>query len=228
MTSQFFQLPTKKASMKYLGVITPSKGTRIYTRAAMGMPGSTEHLDELMYRILGYFMYEGVLVKIANDIYIRGTTVNSLFMNWKRALHLFWKNNLRLSAPKTVICPITTTVLGWIWSAGDISVSPHKINPLATADPPTTTKGLWAWIGAYKHIKACIPGYSALLADLEGMVAGKDSQEHFSWSDSLITKFRTAQHVLKDPKSITIPRPTDHLLITSDASVRNAGGYLAK
>ena len=45
MTKQFYQLPMESSSMKYLGVLTPYKGMRVYTRAAMGMPGSTEHLD---------------------------------------------------------------------------------------------------------------------------------------------------------------------------------------
>ena len=41
MTKQFFQLPMDKFStcMRYLGVLTPYKGMRVYTRAAMGMPG---------------------------------------------------------------------------------------------------------------------------------------------------------------------------------------------
>jgi hypothetical protein len=94
---------------------------------------------------------------------------------------------------------------------------------LATIDPPATNKGLRAWIGAYKHIKACIPGYSTLFADLESMVAGKESREHFTWSDSLIAKFHAAQNVLKNPKSITIPKPSDHLIITSDGFVSSSG-----
>ena len=50
--------------MKYLGVITPFKGLRVYTRAAMGMPGSTEHLDELMSRVMGDLMHEGKVIKL--------------------------------------------------------------------------------------------------------------------------------------------------------------------
>ena len=37
MTKQFFQLSMAKSSMKYLGTLTPFKGLRIYTRAAMGI-----------------------------------------------------------------------------------------------------------------------------------------------------------------------------------------------
>lgn len=223
MTSQFFQLPMKRSSMKYLGIITPFKGIRVYTRAAMGMPGSTEHLDELMYRVLGDMMYEGIVMKIADDIYVGGDTVKSLLRNWERVLHQFWKNNLRLSPTKTVVCPRNTTVLGWIWSAGDISVSPHKINPLALADLPKTVKGLRAWIGAYKHIKACIHGYSVLLSDLEAAVAGKDSHEKIAWTELLKAAFKNAQKTVQNPKSITIPKPSDHLVITNDGAVGNTG-----
>ena len=63
MTKQFFQLPMKKSSIKYLGILTPYKGVRVYTRAAMGMPGSTEHLDELMSRVLGDLMEQGIVKK---------------------------------------------------------------------------------------------------------------------------------------------------------------------
>ena len=68
MTKQFFQLPKQKPSMKYLDVLTPCKGLRVFTRAVMGMPGSTEHLDELMSRVIGDLMHQGRVMKIADDL----------------------------------------------------------------------------------------------------------------------------------------------------------------
>ena len=35
-------------------------------------------------------------------------------------------SGLTLSAPKTVICPKTVTILGWVWSEGKLSASSHK------------------------------------------------------------------------------------------------------
>ena len=40
LTRAFYQIPLSKASMKYCGVATPFRGIRVYTRSAMGMPGS--------------------------------------------------------------------------------------------------------------------------------------------------------------------------------------------
>ena len=98
MTKQFFQLPMLKSSMKYLGTLTPFKGLRVYTRAAMGMPGSTEHLDQLMSRVLGNLMREGIMIKLADDLYTGGNTIPDLLYNWERILQCLEANNLRLSA----------------------------------------------------------------------------------------------------------------------------------
>lgn len=223
MTDQFFQLPLAKAAMKYMGIVTPYKGIRCYTRAAMGMPGSSEFLDELMYRVLGELMHEGCLAKLADDLYIGGNTPEELLHNWQRTLEIFQVNNLRLSARKTIICPKTTVVLGWVWSQGQISVSPHKVTPLATSHYPETVKALRSWIGAFKHMKACISQYSALLSSLEEAVGGKDSRSKLVWTEELKMDFTQAQEALKNLKTITIPKPSDQLVIQTDGSVKNRG-----
>ena len=40
LTNAFYQIPLSRESMKYCGVATPFRGVRVYTRTAMGMPGS--------------------------------------------------------------------------------------------------------------------------------------------------------------------------------------------
>ena len=53
LTNAFFQIPLAKQSMKFCGIATPFRGVRVYTRCAMGMPGSETTLEELMCRVLG-------------------------------------------------------------------------------------------------------------------------------------------------------------------------------
>ena len=48
LTRAFYQIPLSKVSMKYCGVATPFRSIRVYTRSAMGMPGSETALGELM------------------------------------------------------------------------------------------------------------------------------------------------------------------------------------
>ena len=94
-----------KSSMKYLGTLTPYKGLCVYTRSAMGMPGSTEHLDELMSRILGDLVERGIVTRIADDLYTGGNYIADLLYNWEWILQRFEANNLLLSAPKNCGMP---------------------------------------------------------------------------------------------------------------------------
>ena len=40
LSRAFYQIPFARRSMKYCGMVTPFKGVRVYTRCAMGVPGS--------------------------------------------------------------------------------------------------------------------------------------------------------------------------------------------
>ena len=103
------------------------------------------------------------------------------------------------------------------------SQSPHTVTPLASSDPPKTVKGLRSWMGAFKHLRVCIPHYSPLLSELEAATAGKESRTRISWTKDLLSSFSNAQKALSDLKCITIPRPEDELIITSDGAVKAAG-----
>jgi hypothetical protein len=115
LTSAFYQIPLSQDSMKYCGVVTPFRGVRVYVRSAMGMPGSETALEELMCRVLGNLLEEGIVAKIADDLYCGSNTPQELLQNWGKVLQALHKCNLRLSAVKTVINPKSTTILGWIW-----------------------------------------------------------------------------------------------------------------
>ena len=110
----FYPIPLANSSMNYCGVATPFKGINVYTRSAMGMPGSETCFEELMSRVLGELIQEGCVAKIADDLYVGGNSPIEVLNNWSRVLSLRQKNNLRLSAAKTIICPRKAIVLGWV------------------------------------------------------------------------------------------------------------------
>ena len=152
LTKSFFQIPVDKSSMKYLATSTPFKGLRVYTRSAMGMPGSSEYLHELMSRVLGDFVQEGFVVLIADDIHVCGNSESEILRNWERVLERLSANNLSLSATKTIICPIKTIILGWLWNSGTLTPCAHKISALAVVDPPQTCSSMRSFIGAFKAL----------------------------------------------------------------------------
>ena len=81
LTSAYYQLPLAKESQKYCGVATPYWDVRVYTRTDMGMPGSETALRELMCRILGDRLKEGIIARLADDLYSGDDTPQELLEN---------------------------------------------------------------------------------------------------------------------------------------------------
>ncbi|KAL9978907.1 hypothetical protein ACROYT_G016491 [Oculina patagonica] len=230
LTSAFYQIPLSRDSMEYCGVATPFRGVRVYARSAMGMPGSETALEELMSRVLGDLLQEGIVAKIADDLYCGGNSPEELLQNWTKVLQALNKCDLRLSASKTVINPQSTTILGWIWNCGTLSASPHRIAALASCPAPDTVARMRSFIGAFKVFSRVIPGCSTLLAKLDDTVAGRESNETIQWTDDLTASFHNAQTALSNTRTISLPRPVDQLWIVTDGDgkLRVAGFFSAK
>ena len=108
LTSAFYQIPLAKDSIKYCGVATPFRGIRAYTRCAMGMPGSETALEELMCRVLGDCVQDGIAAKLADDLYCGGETPEDLLHNWQRILSAL---KLGHNCTLTVTIPTLPTLL---------------------------------------------------------------------------------------------------------------------
>ena len=209
LSSAFFQIPLKKGSLKYCGVVTPFRGVRVYTRCAMGMPGSETALEELMCRLLGDLLQEGVVAKMADDLYVGADTMEELVHNWRRVLHILHECGMGLAPAKTVICPKSTTILGWIWENGSIHASPHRISTLVTCEKPKTVGALRSFIGAYKVLSRVLPNCANYVAPFDDLVAGQMSSSSIVWSTELEESFSLAQRHLHTNKSIKLPTPTN-------------------
>jgi hypothetical protein len=177
-----------------------------------------------MNRILGQFIQEGIVSKLADDLYVGGDTWLELLDNWKRMLQALSKNNLGLSAPKTIVAPTSTVILGWIWSEGTLKASSHRVAALSAVERPQTVRGLRSFIGAYKSLSRVIKGYAEILHPLEKLVAGNKSNENIDWDENSSKQFRKAQDSLKDTKVIVIPRPEDSLVIVTDGATKHGLG----
>lgn len=91
-----------------------------------------------------------------------------------------------------------------------IHASPHRVAALASCEPPKNVRGLRAFIGSYKMLGRVLSGAATLLAPLESLTAGRQSQdETISWSDELLVRFRSCKEALSSNRSITLPKPDD-------------------
>ena len=227
LRDSFYQIPLEKSSMKWCGTQTPFRGLRCYAVSAQGMPGSSETLDEMLNTILGSLIREGSVAKIADDLYVGSyTDVGDLHDNWCKVLVIMRQNGLKLKSSKTHIAPESCQILGWDWNKGSISASSHKITPLATCEAPITTTAMRSFLGAYKVLNRVLKGCSSHLSDLEAAIAGKQKSDKIAWDDTLRNSFKKAQDALKTTSCITIPKPSDQLVITHDGSKVGIGAIL--
>ena len=223
LTQAFYQIPLSQSSLKYCGVLTPFRGILVYTRSAMGMPGSETALEEMMCRVLGDLIQEGCVTKLADDLCCGGDSPETLLSNWRCILESLDRCNLRLSPTKTIICPKSTTILSWVWSQDTLAASPHHIAMLSSCPPPQSAKGLRSFIGAYKVLGHMLPNCSDVVDPLECALTGLQSNDKLLWDENLTLKFKTAQEHLSRHKSIVLPCPSDILWIVTNGSVTKRG-----
>ena len=147
----------------------------------------------------------------------------SLFKTWEIVLSRLQQAGLRLSAPKTVILPMSTTLLGWEWSQGKLSASLHHVSSLAVCEIPKSVKSLRSYIGAYKVVSRVLKNCSQYLSPLEALTAGKQSSEKLNWDSNSLQAFSQSQAHLKNCAPINIPTPNDKLWLVTDACSSNLG-----
>ena len=226
LRDSFYQIPLAKESMKWCATPTPYRGLRVYLRSAQGMPGSSETLEEMMCTVLGQLIQQGKVTKIADDLYVGGNTVDELYANWAEVLQALHANNLRLKASKTKIAPTSTSLLGWNWHNGTISIGAHKISPLATCPPPVTVTAMRSFLGAYKVFNRVLRGCSRYVETLEAALHGKQKCDKIIWTASLLESFHAAQSALANATTITLPHPDDQIIITHDGAQPGIGAVL--
>jgi hypothetical protein len=192
----------------------------VYNVGCMGLPGVEVALEELTCLLLGEMVKERKVAKLADDLFVGGNTVQELRENFQRVLQKLMENDIRLSAAKTFIAPKTVNILGWVWSAGQIRASPHRLSALSTCQKPETVSALKSYLGSYRFLSRVLKGYAKLLAPLEDVIKGKELKAKVSWSETLTAAFKKSQEALQEAKAITIPRPSDLLCIITDASVK--------
>ena len=65
--------------------------SEVYVRSVMGMPGSKAALEELMSRVLGDLLQEGIVTKIVDDLYCGRNSPSELLLNLKKVLQALRK-----------------------------------------------------------------------------------------------------------------------------------------
>ena len=221
LTDAFSQLTMRKDKRKYLCFLTPHKGIMCYTSGPQGLLGMSEYLDNLTDLILGDLIMENVCLKIHDQLFVGGRDEQDLLSNWDLVLSRLGKCDLRLKPSKTSIVIQTAMIYGKIWEMGTLKPSPHKLTPLSYVNKPETVGQLRSFIGGSKIHSECLKGVGHHQAKLHPLTSNdKKTTDKIVWTEETDLAFLEMQKALKDPQTITIPRPKDQKYIIPDAATK--------
>ena len=130
LNNSYFQLPVEKKLWSYLGIMTPFKGIRVMTRTGQGLLGSDVELEQLLARVLGDEISDGICMTVHDDIVIGGNLFDEAISHYESVLHILWENNLKLSPNKVRLFPSDTEVYGYRIMNGCITPSEHTVSTL--------------------------------------------------------------------------------------------------
>jgi len=223
LQNSYFQIHMAKKDWCWLGVMTPFKGARVFTRAGQGLLNSEAALDDLLERVLGDHIAAGICEIARDDIQIGGDTIDQAIQHWRTVLSALAKANLKLTAKKVRFFPQETEVYGWKYSLdGSIAPSDHIITDLGVTDITTlkTVKSVNSWRGLYKTLLPALPNLAALMDPFDKASAQLQTRgvKEFEWTPHLTAAFNLAQSHLKTATKRTLPKPHEQLLLQPDGA----------
>ena len=223
--NSYFQIPIRKQDWQWLGVRTPFRGVRVLTRAGQGLLNSETELDELVSRVLGDEILKGFCYVERDDIIVGGDSIDSTIENWNTVLTKLNDNNLKVAASKVKIFSKDIEVFGHRIIDGKVHPSDHILTSLgkSSIDQLITVKQLNSWKGLYKTLLSSIPGLAHILDPFDKAVSGLSSKDKFVWTPELIASFNNAMSHLDNVNNLTLPHPSEQLILMPDGA-RIPGG----
>ena len=217
----FFQNHIHPSAYQWCAIQTPYGGMRYFRRSIQGLVGQTEEQDELLARILHKELKDGICVKIADDVFAGGKTIDEAIDNWIRIMKVLDDNNMKISPAKTILFPKQVDVLSWVWKEGGyLSPSPHRKLALqkVTHESIKTVKDMRSYLGLYKTFIDCTPNLTNFLDKFDQLVGSKQSNDEVTWTPELVLAFNKSKEHISQMKDLYLPRPEDQLIITCDGA----------
>ena len=226
LSQYFYQAGVRAEDAQYLGVIHPFKGLRVYTKKPMGLKNASEDAYELLARLFGDMCQAGHMTRMADGLYVLGSSVDQLLSNFTELLTRLKMAGLTLKPSKVEVVPQKSVLFGWEVNGTGWSPQVHTTSALGEAPKPKTVTQLRSFLGSLKQLYEGMPRYAAVLKPLELMV--HSSVRDLSWSREQEDAFEQAKALASHFIEVHSPRPDDKLNTYSDWSEENraVGGRL--
>ena len=228
ISNYFCQSGLDRVDSQYLATFHPFRGLLVYVVEPEGLKNVSEHGYEVLSRVYGDMCAEGKMTRIGDKLFPVGDTYEELAANYEETLRRADLSGLTFQPGKIIVCPLKMVLFGWELNGTEWRPTSHTISTLASAERPTTVKGLRGFLGAFKQYADCVEGYAEILHELESVVGSRAAIERINWTDNLKEVFESAKQAAGDITGVHIPKPSDTLQTYSDysADTRAVGGRM--
>ena len=172
----------------YLGIMTPFRGIKIITRAGQGLLNSDYELEQLLFKVLGDEIADGICMAARDDVTVGGNTIDEAISNWERVLSKISSCNLKITSHKVRILLPDTEVYGYRIKGGEVLPSEHIVTDLGKSQISelTTVKKVNSWKGLYKTLIGHLPHLSHFMSPFDAATAAKEFELSLSGLQTLL------------------------------------------
>ena len=98
--------------------------------------------------------------------------------------------------------------------------SVHKLTRLSVCEKPCTIKGLRSFLGGMRFHKRCLQGMDNITQLLdEACPNTSEGKEEIKWTEEMTSAFEECQKLMKNPKTLVVPRKGDQLVQVADGAL---------
>ena len=230
LLNSYFQIKIDSQDWKHLGIMTPFRGLKVLTRLGQGLLNSDVILDQVLSRVLGDEISEGVYLAARDDLFVAGDSIDEVLENWDKVLTKLEKANLKITARKVRVFLEDTEVFGHRITNGEVFPSDHTVKTLGdiNMEEIKTIKQLNSWRGLYKTLIQHLPDLASMMAPFDKVAATKPASDTFDWTiEGRVAAFNRAKAQIKRINALHLPRPEEKLTLMPDTACEdNCTGWV--
>jgi hypothetical protein len=242
ISSAFFIIPIKEED-KHKTAFWVNNNAYEFNVAVMGLKSSPYHLNKFIEKAFNQSTYDKLISQLSpeerkmlpdsfqeifisyfDDFFVYADNYEKAILALKIILQASRLANIKFSAEKTTFLTKKCKVLGYHYNTETLhlTMNKNKASAFENMKKPSSLYELHSRLASFQYQQAFLPFIKHILYPLNFLL----SKKIFQWTEVEERAWQTAITLTKLNIQLTIPEPTDTLLLTTDASKVAASAVL--
>jgi len=242
ISSSFFVIPIKEKD-RHKTAFWLNDLSYEFCVLVMGLKSSPYHLNKFLEKVFSKERFEKLKAKFSeqerkllpedftklilyyfDDQYVFAETLEKLYVNLKIVLLAAREAKIKYSIEKSSFFTKEVTVLGYVFNTEDVvlTMDKAKASGILNMKKPSSLYELHSRLASFQYQNMFLPFIKHILYPLNFLLRKKE----FTWGDTEETAWQLAKQLSTLNLRLTIPDPTDELVLVTDASKIAASAIL--